>query len=62
MQAIYEAFLSRLKKEFQNILKVSLQYQKISYLFSSLDSLIMSLAQIGIFIMGWGIVLGVNLV
>ena len=57
MQAIYEAFLSRLKKEFQNILKVSLQYQKISYLFSSLDSLIMSLAQIGIFIMGGALVI-----
>ena len=28
MQAIYESFLSRLKREFQNILKVSLQYQK----------------------------------
>lgn len=57
MQAIYESFLSRLKKEFQNILKVSLQYQKISYLFSSLDSLIMSLAQIGIFIMGGALVI-----
>lgn len=57
MQAIYESFLSRLKREFQNILKVSLQYQKISYLFSSLDSLVMSLAQIGIFIMGGALVI-----
>lgn len=51
-QAIYSTFISRLKKEFSNVFKVTLHYQRISYAFSSLDSLVMSIAQIGIFIMG----------
>lgn len=51
-QSIYAEFMHRLSKEFNNIFKVSLDYQKVSYVFSTLDSLVMSLAQIAIFIIG----------
>lgn len=57
LQSIYKNFLERLKKEFENIFKISLYYQKISYLFSTLDSLVMSLAQVGIFILGGTLVI-----
>ena len=52
MHAIYSPFLERLKVAFHKVYNITMKYQKLAYLFSTLDSLITSLAQIGIFIIG----------
>lgn len=52
VHAINNEFIQRLEKEFKYIFKVTLDYQKVNYIFSSMDSAVLSFAQICIFIMG----------
>ena len=52
LQAIAETFISRLQSSFDHLLSAALRRQKISYLFTSLDGMIATLMQIGLFFIG----------
>lgn len=52
LHGIINWFQLKLKNSYNEMLKFTMKYQKINYLFSSLDNMIMVLAQITLFILG----------
>lgn len=52
INAISKIFIKRLELAFDKLLHSALRYQKISYMFSGLDSLIMVAAQVTLFLIG----------
>lgn len=61
IHGIGEKFSKRFEKAFEQVLRITIKYQGVSYLFSSLDSVFVTISQIFLFLWGGSLVINSRL-